>query len=92
MTRKIQLSELCTNCLAADECSYRFNHTKPIIFCEEFLDTDSPESKNNFNMVSTKIESSINSSKKSICSNCENIEPCTLQKSGTHVTDCNEYS
>jgi len=36
MTEKIQRTGLCINCLNADDCCYRINQTKPIIFCEEF--------------------------------------------------------
>jgi hypothetical protein len=36
MTEKIQLTGLCINCLSAEDCGYRINNTKPIIFCEEF--------------------------------------------------------
>jgi len=79
MTEEIKLSGLCINCLHADECSYRLNHTKPIIFCEEFSCTDPSEPKSNITNVSTAVESSINSSLKGLCSNCENIKTCNLQ-------------
>ena len=91
MTEKIQLSGLCINCLNADECSYRVNHTRPIIFCEEFLCTDPPESKNNIDRVIKKADYSIDLPAKGLCSNCENRETCNLQKTDDDVINCEEY-
>jgi len=91
MTEKIQLSGLCINCLNAEECRYRANHTRPIIFCEEFICTDLSEPKSNIARVIPKIENSLNSSLKGLCSNCENIETCNLQKTDDTVINCEEY-
>ena len=91
MTEKIQLSGLCINCLNAEECSYRVNHTRPIIFCEEFSCFDPSESKSNIARAIPKIENSLNSSLKGICSNCENIETCNLQRTDDIVINCEEY-
>ena len=91
MTEKLQLSGLCINCLEVQECKYRVNHTKPIIFCEEFSCTDLSESKNNITREIPEIENSINSSLKGICSNCDNVETCNLQKPGANVMNCEEY-
>jgi hypothetical protein len=91
MTEKIQISGLCINCLNAEECSYRVNHTRPIIFCEEFTCTDHSVSKSNITKVIPKIENSLNFSLKGICSNCENIETCNLQKTDESVISCEEY-
>jgi hypothetical protein len=91
MTEKIQLSGLCINCLNAEKCSYRSNHTKPIIFCEEFSCTDPSESISNIARAIPKIENSLNSSIKGICSNCENIETCNLQRTDDIVINCEEY-
>ena len=30
---------LCMNCLNASQCAYRIRHTRPVIFCEEFVCT-----------------------------------------------------
>ncbi len=46
MKEQIQIAGLCVNCLNADQCGYRVNHTKPIIFCEEFTCADPSESRN----------------------------------------------
>ncbi|MBU2453996.1 MAG: hypothetical protein KJ668_11870, partial [Proteobacteria bacterium] len=59
------------------------NHTKPIIFCEEFACTEPTELKNNLNKAPKKNDYPINSNLKGVCNNCENIETCHLQK-----TDC----
>ena len=91
MTEKIQLSGLCTNCLAADDCRYRVNHTKPIIFCEEFSCTDPSELNNTISGVIPKVENLVNSSLKGICINCENIDLCNLQKTDTAIMNCEEY-
>ncbi len=91
MTEKIQLSGLCINCLNAEECSYRVNHTRPIIFCEEFSCIDPSESKSNIARVIPKIENSLNSSLKGLCSNCENSETCNLQRTDDIVINCEEY-
>ncbi|MCK5541530.1 MAG: hypothetical protein KAI40_02475 [Desulfobacterales bacterium] len=91
MIEKIQTSGLCINCLNEDECSYRFNHTKPIIFCEEFTCTDPSESKNNIYTVIKRVDDPINPMPKGICSNCENLETCKLQKTDDNVIHCEEY-
>ncbi len=91
MTEEITLSGLCINCLNADECRYRVNHTRPIIFCEEFSCTDPLESNNNIAEVIPKNENSLNSSLKGLCSNCENIEICNLQETDTAILNCEEY-
>ena len=91
MTEKIQLSGLCINCVNAEDCSYRANHTKPIIFCEEFSCADPSESISNIAREIPKIENSLNSSLKGICSNCENIETCNLQRADDIVINCEEY-
>ena len=38
-----------------------------------------------------KIENSLNSSLKGLCSNCENIETCNLQRTDDIVINCEEY-
>jgi hypothetical protein len=91
MTEEIKLLGLCINCLNADECSYRLNHTKPIIFCEEFSCTDPSEPKSNITKVSTEVKSSNNSSLKGLCSNCENTKTCNLQRTDETVINCEEY-
>ncbi len=47
MTKKIQPSGLCMNCSNLDECCYCVNHTKSVIFCEEFTCTDPSEPRGN---------------------------------------------
>ena len=91
MTKEIQLSGLCINCLNARECSYRVNHMRPIIFCEEFLCANPSESKYTITGSVSKVENPINSPAKGICSNCENIETCSLQKTDNTVIYCEEY-
>ena len=56
MTEQLQIASLCINCLDADQCGYRVNRTKPIIFCEEFTCTDPSESKNNITRFIKKAE------------------------------------
>ncbi|MCD4719395.1 MAG: hypothetical protein K8S13_05995 [Desulfobacula sp.] len=91
MPETIQLSGLCLNCLNADECRYRMNHTKPIIFCEEFTCTDPSEPKSNIAKAIEKVDDSIEPMQKGICSNCENIETCNLQRTDDTVINCEEY-
>ena len=91
MTEKLQLSGLCINCLNAEECRYRANHTKPIIFCEEFSCTEVSESISNIARAIPTIENVVNSPLKGICSNCENIETCNLQRTDDIVIYCEEY-
>ncbi len=91
MTEKIQLSGLCINCLSAEKCGYRVNHTKPIIFCEEFSCTDPSKSISNIARVIPEIENSLISHPQGICSNCENIETCNLQRTDDIVINCEEY-
>ncbi len=91
MTEKIQLSGLCINCLNAEECSYRVNHTRPIIFCEEFACIDTSDSISNIIGAIPKIENAVNPLPKGICSNCKNIVTCNLQKADDIVINCEEY-
>ena len=66
MTEKTQLTGLCINCLSADDCGYRINQTKPIIFCEEFSYEDCGDQANH--------AKSINSLNKSSCSDTLGLE------------------
>ncbi len=91
MTKEVQLPGLCINCLNAEECVYRVNHIKPIIFCEEFSCTEPSSSKSYNARVIIKVENSINSTLNGICSNCENIETCNLKKTDDIVMNCEEY-
>jgi hypothetical protein len=91
MKEKIQLSGLCINCLNAHECRYRANHTRPIIFCEEFTCTEPLRSKRNTVEGISEVDNSLNSSVKGLCSNCENIETCNLQRADDIVINCEEY-
>ncbi|MBT3178227.1 MAG: hypothetical protein HOG03_08030 [Desulfobacula sp.] len=91
MTEKIQPSGLCINCINADECSYRMNHTKPVIFCEEFSCTDLSKSKTITNKPIDLVDSPIISFPKEICSNCEDLEICCLQKKDSNVIRCEQY-
>ncbi len=91
MKEQIQIAGLCINCLNADQCGYRVNHTKPIIFCEEFTCTDPSEPKNNITRVIKKAEHPIDLTLKGICSNCEDVEICHLQKTDADVLYCEEY-
>jgi len=91
MKERIQTSGLCINCLNIDECSYRMNHTRPIIFCEEFSCTDSSKLKNNITSVINQADYTVNSIPKGLCGNCENVETCNLKKSDGNVIDCEEY-
>lgn len=45
MTAKIKTSGLCISCSNAKACSFFTNQTKPIIFCEEFSNTEYTEKK-----------------------------------------------
>ena len=91
MTDKIQLSGLCINCLNAEECHYRVNHIRPVIFCEEFSCTKPSDLKNNITRVTPKIENPLNSLARGICSNCDNIEICNLQNPDDSIINCEEY-
>ncbi|MCD4675979.1 MAG: hypothetical protein K8S18_08290 [Desulfobacula sp.] len=91
MTEKIQLSGLCINCLHSDECRYRLNHTRPIIFCEEFTCMEPSQTKNDTARVKKKVDYPINSVLQGLCSNCENLETCNLQKTDSIVINCEEY-
>lgn len=56
MTKKIQPSGLCMNCSNLDECSYSVNHTKSVIFCEEFTCTDPSEPRGNINRAIKMVD------------------------------------
>ncbi len=91
MTRKRQLSGLCMNCLNTDKCGYLMNHTKPIIFCEEFSCSDLTESKNSIVQSIKNADHQASKPPKGICCNCANFDICTLQKIKTHTLYCEEY-
>lgn len=80
MTEKITTSGLCMNCSNFVECNYGMNLTQPIIFCEEYICADQSESKNNIDGRINMTDYPIGQISKGICSNCENLEMCTLQK------------
>ncbi len=92
MKEKIQIAGLCVNCVNADQCGYRVNHTKPIIFCEEFTCANPPEPRNNPAKVIKRAEHPTNNTPKGICSNCEDVQICHLQNKNTDVLYCEEYS
>jgi len=56
MTKKIQPSGLCMNCSNLDECCYCVNHTKPVIFCEEFTGTDPSEPRGNVDYTEPTLD------------------------------------
>jgi len=56
MTKKIQPSGLCMNCSNLDECRYCVNHTKPVIFCEEFTGTDPSEPRGNIDRAIKMVD------------------------------------
>jgi len=56
MTKKIQPSGLCLNCSNLDECSYCVNHTKSVIFCEEFTRTDLSEPRGNIDRTIKMVD------------------------------------
>jgi len=89
MKEKITRSGLCMNCSNFHECSYEMNHTKSIIFCEEFTCTDPSKLKTDID--GSIIDYPINQTSKGICSNCENLKMCNLQKADTKITNCEEY-
>ena len=91
MQKTKQTLDLCINCLNADNCSYPMNHTKPIIFCEEFTCTDSSKSKNDIVRFLKNLSSPIDQSQKGLCSNCDNAETCNLKKENEAVINCEEY-
>ncbi len=91
MTKKIQVSGLCVNCLNVDQCSYYVNHAQPIIFCEEFSCTEPSELRNTAFKTTNKDDSQIISTVNGLCCNCENVETCKLQKTAENISHCEEY-
>jgi len=91
MTEEIQRSGLCINCLNADGCSYCTNHTNPIIFCEEFTCTEPSVSKKSIDRPIIAFDYAFDPIPKGLCSNCENLITCNLQKTGSNVLNCEEY-
>jgi hypothetical protein len=91
MKEIIQTSGLCINCSNADECSYNRNHTKPIIFCEEFSCADPSGSNIRTERPIILVDSPIALMPGGICSDCENLETCHLQKTDGNVINCEEY-
>ena len=91
MTTKILTSGLCINCFHADECGYCANHTKPIIFCEEFACTDPSESNSDIAGADIPVDYPMVPRAKGICCNCETLETCNLQKTGDAIMNCEEY-
>lgn len=92
MTEQKHSSGLCINCSNADECRYRINHTRPIIFCEEFTCSD-PSKLNNYKIRPiTGLDDLMSRPKlRGLCGNCENLETCNLQEINDNVISCEEY-
>lgn len=91
MNEKRTGADLCVNCSKFDECNYGMNLSKPIVFCEEYTCTDSSELKNNIHERINMTDYPIKQISKGICSNCEHLERCNLQKADYTITNCEEY-
>lgn len=91
MKEKIQTSGLCTNCSNADDCNYSVNHTKPIIFCEEFTCTDPSLSKNTIDGTIKWVNYPKGPMPKGLCSNCDYIDACNLNGTDDNLNTCEEY-
>ena len=91
MTEHIKISDLCMNCSNADQCMYCRNHTKPIIFCEEFSCSEPGERQVAIDKTDEIEEYPVNTALNGLCSNCENLETCMLQHTGSTIINCEEY-
>ena len=84
--------DLCCACNHGSRCMNRGSAKKPVFYCEEY-DAYVPVSR-----VSLQSASRINSDGKGasgrikgLCSNCENLDTCTMRDPEGGVWHCEEY-
>lgn len=67
------------------------NHSKPIIFCEEFLCNDLTKPKNSVAPNIKNVTHEVKKPPEGICYNCENSSICMLHINKKHILHCEEY-
>jgi hypothetical protein len=82
---------LCSTCNSNFICTRRKGIKLPVLFCEEFDDSTSPEVESEaVPAVEDDGETALDAAM-GLCCNCRNRDSCTLQDSPGGVWHCEEY-
>ncbi|MFH1676037.1 MAG: hypothetical protein ABIC40_03345 [bacterium] len=91
----LEVSGLCVNCNAAENCMHLKNCTKPVLFCEDFCESG-PRTQTMFRKVASKPmpseEREVSTGLKGLCVNCDFRETCTHAQAEGGVWHCENYS
>jgi len=90
----LEVSGLCVNCNAAENCMHLKNCTKPVQFCEEFCEVG-PRTQTMFRKVAPQLtpreERKGPIGLKGLCVNCDFRETCTHAQAESGVWHCENY-
>ena len=81
---------ICVNCDHKNDCAYRQNPDKPILFCEQFEIYTEPSKTMSIKRQKQETETDVNKFK-GLCQNCENRSSCMYPKPESGVWHCEEY-
>jgi len=81
---------LCSTCNSSPVCTRRKDIELPVLFCEEFEDSTSPQEESEPVPVIEDEETEPDTAL-GLCCNCGNRDFCTLQDSPGGVWHCEEY-
>jgi len=81
---------LCLTCNGGSVCTRRKGIKLPVLFCEEFDDSTSPEVESRSVSV-VEEEETVRDTAMGLCCNCGNHDLCKLQDSPGGVWHCEEY-
>ncbi len=81
---------LCMTCNSASICTRHKGIKLPVLFCEEFDDSTSPEVESQAVPVIEDEETALDTAM-GLCCNCGNRDFCTLQDSPGGIWHCEEY-
>lgn len=81
---------LCLTCNSRSICTQRKGIKLPVLLCEEFDDTTSPEMERQLDPVAAEGKPALDTAM-GLCCDCANRKACALQDSPGGVWRCEEY-
>jgi hypothetical protein len=81
---------ICVNCESKDDCVYRQNPDKPILFCEQYEVPVTPSQNLSIKRQEQQTEPESNNFR-GLCINCEKRSSCMFPKPEGGVWHCEEY-
>ena len=81
---------ICVNCDSKDDCAYRQDPDKPILFCEQYEVSTIPPQKISLIKQEKQTETESNNFR-GLCMNCESRSSCMFPKPEGGVWHCEEY-